>query len=121
MSTQTEKEVVDQILGQEFTQNIIAELEIQGQSPEIQAEIISMIGANISRRIIWAILELLPQKEQVVFTELVDSGNWPVLETFLRTYIPNPQEFAQHEAMLEFESTKTRARMILEGVDTEGE
>ncbi len=108
--------IIDEMLGEEFMQTLLTDLSIQSQPPETQIEIVSKIGANIARRIVWAIIELLPPERHEEFMRLVDAGDGEGLQAFLAPYIPDQQKFAENEAIQEYDATKARAKMLMEGM-----
>lgn len=110
MSTMHTQQMVASILGDGYSKQIISELGIESDTPDAQAELISAIGENIMMRLTLEILKILPESEHPKFDSFMGSGDIIGLREFLRPFIPDFDRFVQHEAMAEFETTKTRLR-----------
>ncbi len=107
----------DEILNEDLTKQIIAELGLVQESPEAQAEILDMMSENIMQRFVIEVLKILPEEKHAEFSAFIGSGTLIGLRDFLVPYIPDLDQFIQHHSAREFEATKARMRMIEEGVE----
>ncbi len=119
MTDTTDQKLVDEILGDEFTKQIITELGLENDTPEAQAELITMIGENLMSRLVLEIVKVLPESEHDAFEKFIGSGKLVELRDFLLPHIPDLDRFIQREITKEYEATKTRIHMIAEGVEDE--
>ena len=116
MKKDTQQQFIEEIMGDDFTRQIIAELEIQNLPPEIQAEIISMLGQNVMSRVVLEIVKVLPKSQYDTFESFMDSGDLDGLRAFLMPHIPDLSDFVRREASKEYEGTKMRLHRARQGV-----
>lgn len=112
-----ERKIIEALLGDEVTQQIVKDMGITGTSPEDQMELITLMGKNIQDQVLLEILKALPQSEHDAFYMLMQSGSDDAVREFLLRHIPDLDEMVRHVATVEYESIKTGAQMRLQGVD----
>jgi hypothetical protein len=115
-SQKMENALIQRLLGDEFAQQAIYELGLDGMSPDAQAEFLEVIGTNILLNVTIEIIKLLPHEARPQFESYIESGDVNGLRQFLLPYIPDLDAFIQHEAAKEYEATKTRAHEIAQGL-----
>lgn len=106
--------VISELLGEEVTQNAIAELGMQNASKEVQEPLLAMIGQGIIERVTLELLTALPPEERDRFEQLVGSGNGTELQELLERHIPDLEKFVQEQAEREYEAIKTSIVMARE-------
>lgn len=94
--------LIDEILGDEFTQRIAAEFGLSHETPETQAELISKVGETIMGRVILELAKAIPAAERSAFESFISSGDLVGMREFLLKYIPNLDEFIQEQARKEY-------------------
>ena len=97
------------LMGASQVQEIIADLGLQDDSPEVQAEIIGMIGKLIFKEMTLEILEALPESERAALDEHMGSGDMQALRAFLEKHIPDTDAFLASAAQRAYASVKVRA------------
>lgn len=112
-----EKALVEELLGDDFAQQLIREMGLEGYSRDAQAEFIEVLGTNALMRVTLELLKVLPEDLHARFDSYIESGDVVGLREFLQPHIPDLDRFFQHEVMKEYEATKTRMREIEQGVD----
>ncbi|HWO07265.1 MAG TPA: hypothetical protein VNM40_01620 [Candidatus Paceibacterota bacterium] len=110
-----EQKFIRELLGDEFAQTVIRECGLEDDPPEAQVQFITLLGENIIQRISLEILKALPESEIPKFESFIGSGDMDGLRTFLLPHVPDLDRFIQHEAMKEYEATKTRMHEIIQG------
>lgn len=106
--------VISELLGEEITQNAIAELGMQNASKEVQEPLLAMIGQGIIERVTLELLTALPPEERDRFEQLVGSGKGTELQELLERHIPDLEKFVQEQAEREYEAIKTSIVMARE-------
>ena len=121
MTHSSDDETIKEILSDDLTKQIIAELGLEAETPESQADIIAMIGENVLQRVVIEIAKELPEEARQGFEPFIGGGDIPGMREYLLPYIPDLDRFIQRHAAAEFEATKTRIHMIEQGVEEETE
>ena len=103
------------LMGAPQVQEIITDLGLQDDSPEVQAEIIDMIGKLIFKEMTLEILEALPESERASLDEHMGSGDMQALRAFLEKHIPDVDAFLGNAAQRAYAAVKERARRAKEG------
>lgn len=116
MTTATDKRLVEEILGDDFTKKMLEEMELQHSSPAVQEELLAKLGQNIIERVILELLTAVPESARVEFESHVGSGDVAAFRDFLEKNIDDLDGFILHHANREFEQTKTRIQMLKQGV-----
>ena len=116
MSTTTQKKLIDEILGDDFTKQMLRELGVENSSHAVQEEILAKLTTNVVERVMLEILTALPESERPEFESLVGSGDTQRFREFLEKNIEDVDGFIQSEVTKEYERTKTRIHMIEQGV-----
>ena len=111
-----DKNVIREILGADFTKNILVELGIQNSTLEEQATLMQAVGGNIERRIMLEILTILPESDRDEFEGYIGSKDIAGFREFLTSRIPDLEEFVRRHAVNEYEATKTELHKIRQGV-----
>lgn len=121
MALPDDKKLLKELLGDETVQTIASELGISEESPEAQADFISQLGENIMMRLALETLKELPEDKRPEFETHMGSGDMEALKAFVLPYIPDWDKFVRREAEKEYELTKTRIRMMEQGVAPDAE
>lgn len=116
MNDTHDKERLEELLGVKTVRSIIAELGIEHDAPEVQAEVLDVIGAQVFTSVILEVLKVLPSTERPAFDAYMGTGDVLGVREFLRRHIPDADAFMRHAAMVAYEKIRTRAHMITEGV-----
>lgn len=116
MTTDTGK-IIEELLGDEATKQIIGELGIDGARPEDQAKLIALMWKNVEDQVLLEILKALPPSELGTFDSLLKKSDVHSIRQFLTKHIPDFDRFVRHIATVEYESTKTAARMRLQNLN----
>ena len=85
---------------------LIAELGIAGLGSDVQDEILSAIGENITQAVMLAVLLKLPPAAQQEFKTLSDAGNAEGIAKLLRSTIDNPDSVIEEAARQEIAGFK---------------
>ena len=96
---------IQTMLTDDFTQKVIREFGIAGESDEAKAYLLAQLGDNIAGRVLLETQKMLPEGKRAEFNALVD-GSPDALVAFLQPYIPDFSQFVQTEAQKEIERTK---------------
>jgi hypothetical protein len=102
------------LMGAPQLQEIITDLGLQDDSPEVQAEIVEMIGKLIFKEMTLEILEALPESERAALDEHMGSGDMRSLRAFLEQHIPDVDAFLGNAAQRAYASVKERAARMQE-------
>lgn len=108
--------VISELLGEDVTQNAIAELGMQNTSKDVQEPLLAMIGQGIIERVTLELLTALPPEERDRFEQLVGSGSGVEMRELLEKHIPDVEQFVMRHAEREYEALKTSIVMAREGV-----
>jgi len=108
----TDRKVIDEMLGDEFTKIVLQETGLSESAPEMQARFLAILGSNIMKRLALEILSVLPKNDHVTFEQLVGSGDMKAMREFLEPRIADLDEFMIHYANLEYEATKTEIQRL---------
>lgn len=84
-------------INQQIPSMILEDLEIGDLSKEAQEEIITQLGQNVLQHLTVAILEKVPEEKRQEFESLSATKDEEKIETFLRTEIPNLDDFVKKE------------------------
>lgn len=95
-----------QLLGDDFTKQVMRDFGIEAESPEAQVYLMSSLGENIIQRITLEVLKIIPESEHEKFGSFIGGGDMNGLRKFLEPYIPDVDEFMQKTAKEEYEATK---------------
>jgi hypothetical protein len=107
MTTELQK-----LLSNQAMQSLVKDLGIEGDTPEHQAEIMMMIGSNITKRLVLAFVNALPDSTHVEFETYIGSKDIDGLRTFLEKHIPDLDELIARESRAEFETTLAEAEKL---------
>jgi hypothetical protein len=121
MAVSDDKKLLKDLLGDEVVQTIASELGITEESHEAQAAFISQLGENIMLRIALEAIKEMPEDKRGEFEAHMGSGDLEALKAFVLPLIPDWDKFVRREAEKEYELTKTRIRMMEQGVTSEAE
>ena len=113
----SDKKVIDNLLSDEFTKEIIRELGIERDSPESQAAVISSIGEVVMQRVTLEIQKRLPVSVRLQFESLLGEGDMQDFDSLLRPYIPDIDNLIATESRKEFETIKALSRERLANKD----
>ena len=111
-----EKQMVEELLGDDLVRNIIKEFNLENDTQEEQAEFVAELGENIMVSVIDEILKRLPQSAHAKFRLLFEGGDAGALKSFLDSHIPDVERFIYNESQKEYETTKSTIQMKLQGV-----
>lgn len=109
--------MIEEILGDEYTKNIVQELGLQNNSPDEQANIIALLGENIFKRVMLEIFTALPKEHHDKLESYLGSQDVLGMRKFLLQHIPDLDKLIRHHAEVEYESTKTGFLTRLQGVN----
>lgn len=98
------------VLADENTRKVIRDLGLEADMPEVQAEIISMLGENVLNRVVFEIVKVLPKEKIPEFETYLDSGNIQGFKEFLAPFIPDLEAFIQEAAQTEYRLVLSLAR-----------
>jgi hypothetical protein len=104
--------LIKELLGDEFAQKILAEIGIEGDPPEIQAQFISEIGEAILQRMVLEILKRLPKAEATQFEELIGGGDMEAIRSLVSPHIPQFDQFIADTAQKEYLLIKTKLQAV---------
>ena len=116
MAQQPQKKIIDEILGDAFTTQVLQELEAQHLSREAQERVLALTGDAILKRVTLELLAGLLESDLDEFESLIGKGDQAALREFLAPRIPNLDRFIMNHAMKEYETMKTQVRMQEQGV-----
>lgn len=116
MTQKNEQKILDEILGDDFTKQILSELGVQDLPAEAQASIMSELGKTILERIMLEILKALPPSEHDRLEAFYGSNDVTGMRAVLVQHIPDFEEFVRREARNEYEAIKTGMHMREQGV-----
>ncbi len=121
MTDTNDTKMMGEILGSDFVKEIIKDLQIGEEKPEVQAELITMIGQVMMERLILETYKALPRELHTKADEFFESGDIVGARKFLTQHIPDFDAMVRREASLEYEKIKTNAHMIRQGVEPAAE
>ncbi len=84
-------------INQQIPSMILEDLGIGDLSKEAQEEIITQLGQNVLQHLTVAILEKVPEGKRQEFESLSATKDEEKIEAFLRTEIPNLDDFVKKE------------------------
>ena len=69
-----DQKVINEILGEDFMQQAVAELGLKDVPKDIQGDLLSKIGENILKRVTLELLTAVPEPERDTFVQMIGSG-----------------------------------------------
>ncbi|MEK7155278.1 MAG: hypothetical protein AAB734_00180 [Patescibacteria group bacterium] len=108
----SDQNMLAELVNDSLVHAMSADLGVGSELPEAQAEAISKIGKAIMERVTLELLKALPVDAHGQFLDLLESGDTPRFEEFLRAHIKDLDGFVQRESTQEYEKIKVRADEI---------
>lgn len=108
--------ITNELLGSELAKQMVTEMGLQNALQDEQARALAALGRSILNRVLLEILKALPESDHTEFKRLFDAKDVVAIQEFLQPRIPDFERFIQHEAMREYEATKTRMHEIAQGI-----
>ena len=115
-STDEKKDIQD-ILGNDYSNEIITDLGIEHETPEVQAELILGIGQTVLERLVLEIYKILPQEAHAEADAFLDAGDIAGARLLFEKHIPDFDAFVKHHISIELEKIKSNAQKVSQGVD----
>ncbi len=113
---QPQQKIIDEILGDTLTKQVLQELEAQHLSREAQERVLALTGDAVLKRVTLEILAELSESDRDEFEALVGKGDPALLREFLAPRIPDLDRFITRHATREYEAMKTQVHMEEQGV-----
>lgn len=105
-----EAKILQQLLGDSFAQSMVDEMRIASDPPEVQAEMLSLLGENIFQRVVLEILKKLPPDAVQAFRAQIGAGDLEALRATVAPHIPDLDAFVASEAQKELTLLRERMR-----------
>lgn len=86
--------------------SLVSELGIAGLRPDMQDEVISIVGENIVKAVTLAAILKLPKGAQDEFKQLSEKNDAQGIMALLKQHIPDPDTFIEEEARKELSAFK---------------
>ena len=100
---------IQDLLSNDAMLALAKELGVENDTPENQAVIMTMIGSNITKRLVLTFVTALPENLHPEFEDYIGSGDVGGLRDFLEQHIPDLDKLIANEIRAEFEETLAEA------------